>query len=147
VIAREVAFAQRSAVSISARGHHQPSAGITPSVEWTSTALGRAPDTERGDASLAANGAVAGAICEFPVDRNAYDFYLTDPATGEMLTGCVRRSTVRIEILVVSPALWIAEALVLIEGEETKVQSSRFMRPEKAPRRFRNLELDRALAI
>jgi hypothetical protein len=73
---------------------------------------------------------VVRAVGEYHVDRNAYDFYLTDPTTGEMLTGGILRSNVRIEIRMIGPTLWIAEAFTMIDGEETKVQTYRFTRPE-----------------
>ncbi len=68
-------------------------------------------------------------VGEFLVDQNAYNFYLTKPTDGEMVAGGVLRSNVRVEMRIMGPSLWMAEAFTLIDGKEEKVQSYRFTRP------------------
>ena len=68
-------------------------------------------------------------VGEYLVDKNAYNFYLTNPTDGEMVAGGILRSNVRVEMRIVGPSLWVAEAFTLIDGREEKVQSYRLTRP------------------
>ncbi len=68
-------------------------------------------------------------VGEYLVDKNAYNFYLTKPTDGEMISGAIQRSNVRVEMRIMGPSLWVAEAFTLIDGREEKVQSYRFTRP------------------
>jgi hypothetical protein len=68
-------------------------------------------------------------VGEYKVDQNAYDFYMVDPTSGEMMTGGLMRSNVRVMISIVSPTKWTAEAFTIVDGEEIKAQSYTFTRP------------------
>ncbi len=69
-------------------------------------------------------------VGEYLADRNLYNFYMVDPTAGEMLAGGLIRSNVRTEVRIVGSTMWIAEAFTMIDGEETKVQTYRFTRPQ-----------------
>ena len=73
---------------------------------------------------------VVKAVGEFLADQNAYTFYVVNPTGGEMVSGGILRSNVRIDLRIIGPTLWIAEAFTMIDGQETKVQSYRFTRPQ-----------------
>jgi hypothetical protein len=68
-------------------------------------------------------------VGEYKVDQNAYDFYMVDPTSGEMMTGGLMRSNVRVVISIVSPTKWTAEAFTMVDGKEMKAQSYTFTRP------------------
>ena len=56
------------------------------------------------------------------------NYYLTTNTTGEMASGGLLRSNMRVEVRVSGAAMWVAEAYTHIEGEEVLVQSYRFTR-------------------
>jgi len=65
---------------------------------------------------------------EYLADKNTYNYYLTNYTDGQMVTGEIMRSSVRLEIRVATPSLWFAEAYTHIDGKEVKVQSYRFIK-------------------
>ena len=68
-------------------------------------------------------------VGEYLADRNAYNYYLTNNTSGEMVSGGVLRSNMRVEVRVSGAAMWVAEAYTHIDGKEVLVQSYRFTRP------------------
>ena len=67
-------------------------------------------------------------VGEYLADRNAYNFFLTGNTGGEMISGGILRSSVRLEIRSSGPSLFTAETYTHIDGEEVLVQSYRFIR-------------------
>jgi hypothetical protein len=65
-------------------------------------------------------------VGEYLTDKNAYNYYLVGDTGGEMVSGGVLRSNVRIEIRISSPSMFVAETYTHIDGKEVQVQSYRF---------------------
>lgn len=65
-------------------------------------------------------------VGEYVVDKNKYDFFLTDSSSDEMITPGMIRSAMRVEIRIGSPSMWVAEAYIHLDGKEVQVQSYRF---------------------
>ena len=65
-------------------------------------------------------------VGEYLADKNAYNYYLIDNEGA--MTGGILRSSVRLELRISTPSLWVAEAFTHIDGEEVLVQSYRFMK-------------------
>ena len=47
---------------------------------------------------------------------------------GEMISGGIVRSAVRLEIRIAGPSMWIADTYTHIDGKEVQVQSYRFVK-------------------
>jgi hypothetical protein len=63
----------------------------------------------------------------FQPDSNKYVFYLIGAAEGQTATG-INRASVRLEIRSLDLNSWIAETFAHVDGQSTRVHSSRFTR-------------------
>jgi hypothetical protein len=64
-------------------------------------------------------------VGEYQPDRNAYMFYLSS-GDGGSFEGGILYSSVRVELRIASPAMFIAEAFTLVDGKEVQIQQYRF---------------------
>ncbi len=80
------------------------------------------------ETSFSTTDEIVKSVGEYLPDKNSYNFYVVQGEGGEMVQGGIMRSSVRVEIRVSGPAMFVAETFTLIEGQEVQVQSYRFTR-------------------